>query len=729
MVYIQPLVLSAVALSVLGSTVSALPAAGTSSNSASGPVETGGMAMQKRGPTVVEPKMVMTKRGGFIANGMKRLRQAPLMKPARLAKIKRGSIIAERDEHDHVHTHIHEHVHDHDHDHEHHHGHHKHGDYDPHHSEHWNEHHNRHGARSLINVQALNLGDNSRHVQKCSGSHFRCNNDNSVKKSKSGWGGKGNWKRGEGLGGVKDKVSHLLGDKNKKGGKHVHSGSSSKGRKGGKKSSGRKHRGGKRSHDGHSRHHHVDEHDHDHEHDHEHIHEHIHSHEHSHEHEHDRVKRDHSKGGHSDHWYEHHGLDKPGHKHSHKHEHAHVHEHIHSHTHSRRQELAQSGVPGFVEVASTLFHSNVAKSVAGLVFSKDPSANSSDFVLGTSDSQSTQFYLAPIAVPVSAAAAPLAELAVSTNGTGVDGSGTDGSLAVVDPEVSAATYQLRIPVLDSSSQSANDYCATFDINPPSPLSMQPCGDIDGYSQTFNYNATTGELTPLYPPTASSAKPLQAAVKIGDPKVFAAALPGASAIDADSPAAAATSDLAAAWSSALPSAAPSAVSSIVDDAAASAASAWASAAPSAAASAAPVSPPPKVSLYFIPSSAYYTEADSIESLTQAANATVADGTSTLSSEASLFTPAPNAIKAVYNDGSDEIDDEDTYYTTVTITTTISADEAGPTGDASYNTFDGQSGRNNAVIADHPESEGDATFDGEDFEGQEGSAPAAAPSYRW
>lgn len=95
MVYIQPLVLSAVAFSVLGSTVSALPAAGTSSNSASGPVETGGMAMQKRGPMVVEPKMVMAKRGGFIANGMKRLRQAPLMKPARLAKIKRGSIIAE----------------------------------------------------------------------------------------------------------------------------------------------------------------------------------------------------------------------------------------------------------------------------------------------------------------------------------------------------------------------------------------------------------------------------------------------------------------------------------------------------------------------------------------------------------------------------------------------------------------------------------------------------------
>ena len=96
MVYIQPLVLSAVALSVLGSTVSALPAAGTStSNPASGPVETGGMAMHKRGPAVVEPKMVMTKRGGFIANGMKRLRQAPLMKPARLAKIKRGSIIAE----------------------------------------------------------------------------------------------------------------------------------------------------------------------------------------------------------------------------------------------------------------------------------------------------------------------------------------------------------------------------------------------------------------------------------------------------------------------------------------------------------------------------------------------------------------------------------------------------------------------------------------------------------
>ena len=448
-----------------------------------------------------------------------------------------------------------------------------------------------------------------------------------------------------------------------------------------------------RDHDGHrwhGGHFYGDGHDHEHEHEHVHVHEHEHNHKRS-------ASPDHHQD-HSDHWYEHHGIDR--HHHEHDHEHYHGHEHIHSHVHDRRQ-LAPAGVPGFVQVASTLSHSTLAKSVAGLVFSKDPDTNSSDFVLGTSDSQSTQFYLAPYTDPSVASGPPVSSFAVDPT---AGQNGTD-----IDPEAAAATYQLRIPILDSSSQQANDYCATFDIKPPSPLSMQPCGQLDGYSQIFGYNSTTGELSPIYPPSSTQPKPLNAAVKIGNPQILAAQV-GQGAGDGSGnagPVSASASgsgsgtgtDPVSAWNDA-------AAATSSSFAAPSSTVASSSSAPLPAASA-PVTPP-KVSLYFIPSSAYYSDPDSIESLSSAANSTVTEASSTVSDPAApIFTPAPAAIKAVYDDGSDYYDDEDAVYTTVTITTTISADPAGPTGDSSsYQTFDStQSGRNNAIIADSPDNFGD------------------------
>ncbi|GAA5955799.1 hypothetical protein JCM3765_001855 [Sporobolomyces pararoseus] len=134
--------------------------------------------------------------------------------------------------------------------------------------------------------------------------------------------------------------------------------------------------------------------------------------------------------------------------------------------------LEQAGVPGFVEVATPLFNSSLARTVAGLVFTAnpDPSPNATTFVLGTSDAESTQFYLTTASNP--------------------------------DPStpVELNVVNIRVPILDSQTLKVVDYCATFDLTPPSPLSLLPCGKKDGFSQNFAYNGTTGEVQPLYSTT-------------------------------------------------------------------------------------------------------------------------------------------------------------------------------------------------------------------------------------
>ncbi|GAA6008401.1 hypothetical protein JCM11491_004462 [Sporobolomyces phaffii] len=137
-----------------------------------------------------------------------------------------------------------------------------------------------------------------------------------------------------------------------------------------------------------------------------------------------------------------------------------------------KRALEQAGVPGFVEVATPLFNSSLARTVAGLVFTAnpDPSPNATTFVLGTSDAESTQFYLTTASNP--------------------------------DPStpVELNVVNIRVPILDSQTLKVVDYCATFDLTPPSPLSLLPCGKKDGFSQNFAYNGTTGEIQPLYSTT-------------------------------------------------------------------------------------------------------------------------------------------------------------------------------------------------------------------------------------
>jgi hypothetical protein len=344
------------------------------------------------------------------------------------------------------------------------------------------------------------------------------------------------------------------------------------------------------------------------------------------------------------------------HGHDHEHVHEHIHEHIHSHDHDHdKRQLAPAGVPGFIQVASPIAHSNIAKSVAGLIFSKDADTNSSDFVLSTSQTQSTQFYLVPHDDPDA------------------------------DPDTAASSYILRMPILDSSSQQANDYCATFDLKPPSPLSMQPCGDIEGYSQIFGYNSTTGQLEPIYPASSEQPEPLTAAVKIGmapgstPPIGFPPTLPTSALSLADSVVPSTPASRSALPSTSLLSALPlpTTTAALEDPATAS------TDVPPPGEDDSDSAVPPKVSLYFIPSSAYYAEPGTIDSLTSAANFIVGTATSIIEdAPTALPTPAADALDAL----------------TITLTTTVSADLPAPTEALDDSATYGAS--QNSVIADTP-----------------------------
>ncbi|KAM0747532.1 hypothetical protein T439DRAFT_349915 [Meredithblackwellia eburnea MCA 4105] len=130
--------------------------------------------------------------------------------------------------------------------------------------------------------------------------------------------------------------------------------------------------------------------------------------------------------------------------------------------------LPASGTPGFVEVASHFFNSTLSRSIAGLVYSANPDTapNATAFVLGTSNTQSTQFYLTPV-------------------------------LGAVAQSAGYQVVNVRVPILNSQLLSTTDFCASFDLAPPSPLSLLPCGILTGFSQNFAFNSTTSELRPLY----------------------------------------------------------------------------------------------------------------------------------------------------------------------------------------------------------------------------------------
>ncbi|KAH9820251.1 hypothetical protein DFH28DRAFT_708579 [Melampsora americana] len=121
--------------------------------------------------------------------------------------------------------------------------------------------------------------------------------------------------------------------------------------------------------------------------------------------------------------------------------------------------ITQSGVPGFIEVATPLFKSALAKAISGLTYSM---GNGSTFDLGTSNTHSTQFFMSPM-------------------------NATSGQMV----------YRLSIPILNSSAFETVDHCATFAISPPGPLSLEKCGPVPGCSQLFSYDKNSGKLQPIY----------------------------------------------------------------------------------------------------------------------------------------------------------------------------------------------------------------------------------------
>ncbi|KAH9820252.1 hypothetical protein DFH28DRAFT_1021822 [Melampsora americana] len=127
--------------------------------------------------------------------------------------------------------------------------------------------------------------------------------------------------------------------------------------------------------------------------------------------------------------------------------------------------VTPSGVPGFIEVATPLFKSALAKALSGLTYS---TTNGSNFDLTTSDTQSTQFFMSPM-----------------NNTVGQPG------------------FQFRIPILDSSTFQTVDYCATFPLSPPGPLFLRECGPVPGCSQAFSYNNVSGKIEPIYGSDAAS----------------------------------------------------------------------------------------------------------------------------------------------------------------------------------------------------------------------------------
>lgn len=92
MVYLNSALAAGVAISVLSSSVSALPA----SQAAIPPTEASAsptrQVMARRSPAAAPLAHMPTKRGSYVGGGYgsKRLRQAPLMKAERLAKVKRS---------------------------------------------------------------------------------------------------------------------------------------------------------------------------------------------------------------------------------------------------------------------------------------------------------------------------------------------------------------------------------------------------------------------------------------------------------------------------------------------------------------------------------------------------------------------------------------------------------------------------------------------------------------
>lgn len=176
-----------------------------------------------------------------------------------------------------------------------------------------------------------------------------------------------------------------------------------------------------------------------------------------------------------------------------------------------------NAIPGFVTISDLLFgDDNVIKKVTSLVLHAEPAssgrslatnstgedtddeedeAGSYKYSLMASTDERTQVYL----VPLETGSPQMTTNSSSTNGTSAASFAASGD----NHQNATMVVSIVVPLLNSTSGEPMTWCATFDMTPPSPLELQPCRngsdpDVDqSKSQRFQYDASSGALSPLY----------------------------------------------------------------------------------------------------------------------------------------------------------------------------------------------------------------------------------------
>ncbi|OJT07168.1 hypothetical protein TRAPUB_1983 [Trametes pubescens] len=151
----------------------------------------------------------------------------------------------------------------------------------------------------------------------------------------------------------------------------------------------------------------------------------------------------------------------------------------------RRDGGSSNGVPGSIEIMSTVAGSDADQRIASLVLAAQGNGTTGDnstFVLNASDTNSTQLYLIP--TPDSNADALSADPASS-------------------PPATFIKVALQMGMFDPPTAQLRSYCATFDPHPevPAPMTMEPCTDgssaDEHKSQVFAYTPSTGVIQPMW----------------------------------------------------------------------------------------------------------------------------------------------------------------------------------------------------------------------------------------
>ncbi|KIM90193.1 hypothetical protein PILCRDRAFT_811915 [Piloderma croceum F 1598] len=169
----------------------------------------------------------------------------------------------------------------------------------------------------------------------------------------------------------------------------------------------------------------------------------------------------------------------------------------------QRKREEDGGVPGTIDIMSTVYGSNKGARIASLVLdianSTTDNSTTPHFVLDASNTNQTQIYL------VKAPSAPASHAAMSIDSdanTNQDSDLESGDIPVM----------LQLPIFDATQASMVRYCTTFDPSPGGPggpLTAEPCfpwftnsdsntnASQTHKSQAFTFNENTGVVKPMW----------------------------------------------------------------------------------------------------------------------------------------------------------------------------------------------------------------------------------------